>query len=77
MNKKQKQKLIDKFAIAAIPQLIQRDTQIQIFDFEKDGSEPKPEFFKDAAAYEELAKDAYCLAWAMFNAREIDGLKPK
>ena len=64
-------RLMDYFAAQALTALIQRDTAIAIHEISEDDGKPSPPcFYGDAAAYIELSKEAYCIAWEMVRARD-------
>lgn len=70
-QQKTKQEMLDAFASRAMNALIQRDTLIAIHELsEYEGSPQPPVYAGDAGAYEDVAEEAYCIAWAMIHARE-------
>ena len=64
-------RLMDYFAAHALTALIDRDSTLASNEPDKYGEKVgQPFFYGDPGAYTEVAKEAYCLAWGMMNARE-------
>jgi hypothetical protein len=63
-------RLMDYFAAQALTALIQRDTAIAIHEIsEAEGKPRPPSFYGCASIYDELSKEAYCIARAMIEGR--------